>query len=164
MINARMQRAANWVTVSLLWMVTHTVLAVPATTTHPDIDEFASRFITSFENLDLPGFMACFADDATVFFPVPEPPDLFVGKVAIQQQFRRVFDRIRASATSGPPYHHLVPENTHVQVLSPVSAVMTFQLQNAERVARRTLVLKKSHGQWLIAQLHASNVPIAPAR
>jgi len=158
-----MRQAATWVTIPLLWILADAALAAPATKVDREVNELLSHFITAFENLDLPAFMDCFADDATAFFPVPEPPDLFVGKKEVHRQFRQVFAGIRASATSGPPYQHLSPENTQVKVLSPEAALVTFQLRNAERLGRRTLVLKKSQGHWLITQLHASNVPIEHA-
>jgi hypothetical protein len=40
------------------------------------------------------------------------------------------------------------------------TAVVSFQLRNAERIARRTLVLTKMNGQWLIIHLHASNTSV----
>jgi uncharacterized protein (TIGR02246 family) len=159
-------------TIGFFWIVAHAAIAVPVTLARGSsasigaerraIDELTSRFIKAFENLDLPAFISCFADDATVFFPVPEPPARFAGKVAIQTHFRQVFDALRKSARSGPPYHRLIPQDVHVQLLGPAAAVMSFQLQNAERIGRRTLVLRKLHGTWLIAHLHASNVPITP--
>ena len=54
------------------------------------------------------------------------------------------------------PYHRLAPQNLEVQVLSAESAVVSFHLRNSQRIARRTLVLKKVQGVWLIAHLHAS--------
>jgi ketosteroid isomerase-like protein len=107
----------------------------------------------------MPAFIACFADDATVFFPLPEPPERFNGKAAIRAQFQRVFAGIRGDASSGPPYHRLVPEDLQVQMLGAHSAVVSFHLRNSERIARRTLVFEQVRGVWLIAHLHASNVP-----
>lgn len=155
---------------SIVWPAAQATVAGPASSTRSidaqrhEVDAFTARFLTAFENLDLPTFMACFADDATVFFPIPEPPDRVVGKAAIQQRFQRVFDRIRKDAPAGPPYHHLVLENTQVQRVGPDEAVLTFELKNTERIARRTLVLKQSHGQWHIVHLHASNVPLESVR
>jgi ketosteroid isomerase-like protein len=51
----------------LLWT------AAPASD-QQEIKQATARFLTSFENLDMPAFIACFADDATAFFPAPEPP------------------------------------------------------------------------------------------
>lgn len=166
----RMKGYAILLAVACMSFIAQTTLAEPANTVSSidaernEIDAFTARFLQAFENLDLPAFMACFADTATVFFPVPEPPERFAGKAAIQQRFQRVFAGIRSGAASGPPYHHLVPENTQVQILSAAEALVTFELKNTERIGRRTLVLKKSHGQWLIVHLHASNVPIQSVR
>jgi uncharacterized protein (TIGR02246 family) len=126
------------------------------------VDELMSRFLTSFENLDMPAFIGCFAEDATVFFPSPEPPERFSGKDAVRTHFQKVFDSIRKGASSGPPYHRLIPQDVDVQLLGADAAVVSFHLRNTERLARRTLVLRNVHGAWLIAHLHASNVPRTP--
>ena len=116
------------------------------------------RFLQAFEVLDLAAFMNCFADDATAFFPQPEPPQRFDGRAAIRSQFERVFAAIRAGAPSGAPYHRLDAEDPAMQILSPDAAVVTFHLRNDVRLARRTLVLVRVDGAWRIAHLHASNV------
>jgi SnoaL-like domain len=125
------------------------------------IGAFTRKFLRAFEDLDMQQFIACFADDATVFFPMPEPPERVQGKQAIQQRFERVFDSIRGSAKSGPPFHHLVPQDLSIQLMPGGSAVVSFHLRNEERIARRTFVLTRTNGKWLIVHLHASNVPIA---
>jgi ketosteroid isomerase-like protein len=125
------------------------------------VEDLTSRFLTSFERLEMPTFIACFADDATVFFPSPEPPERFKGKAAIRSHFQKVFDGIRRDAPSRPPYHRLDPQDLEVQLLGANAAVVSFHLRNSERLARRTLVLEKISGKWLIAHLHASNIPRA---
>jgi uncharacterized protein (TIGR02246 family) len=125
------------------------------------IEAFTREFLRAFENLDMKQFIACFADDATVFFPMPEPPERVHGKQAIQQRFERVFASIRSTAESGPPFHHLAPEDLSIQLMAGGAAVVSFHLRNEERIARRTFVLTKMNGQWLILHLHASNVSIA---
>jgi len=37
---------------------------------------------------------------------------------------------------------------------------VTFHLRNAERIARRSLVLERAGGEWKIAHLHASSVAL----
>ena len=74
------------------------------------IEAFTRKFLRAFEDLDIQQFVVCFADDASVFFPVPEPPERVNGKHAIQQRFERVFASIRSTAKSGPPFHHLTAE------------------------------------------------------
>lgn len=120
-----------------------------------------SRFLRSFENLDLDAFMACFAPDATVFFPSPESPGRFDGQAAIRDNFAKVFSAIRqASKATAPPYHRLSPVRLSLKVLSADSAVVTFELVNEDRLARRTLVLTATPNGWLIEHLHASNMPV----
>ena len=121
------------------------------------IETLSRKFLRAFENLDMQQFIACFADDATAFFPTPEPPERAQGKDAIRRRFERVFASIRSTARSGPPFHHLTPEDLSIQLLPGRTAVVSFHLRNAERVARRTLVLTNTNGQWLIIHLHASN-------
>jgi ketosteroid isomerase-like protein len=125
------------------------------------IEAFTRRFLRAFENLDMKQFIACFADNATVFFPMPEPPERVQGKQAIQQRFERVFASIRSTARSGPPFHHLVPEDLSIQLVPGHTAVVSLHLRNEERIGRRTLVLTKMNDQWLIIHLHASNAPVA---
>jgi len=52
-----------------------------------EIEQATTHLLTSFENLDMPAFLACFADDATAFFPAPEPPERVTGKAAIPVAF-----------------------------------------------------------------------------
>src|SRR6476660_7887770 len=124
------------------------------------IEAFTREFLHAFEDLDMKQFIACFADDATVFFPMPEPPERVQGKQAIQQRFEHVFASIRSTAKSGPPFQHLVPEDLAIQIMPGRTAIVSFHLKNSERIARRTLLLINTNGQWLIRHLHASNVPI----
>ncbi|MBO0695966.1 MAG: DUF4440 domain-containing protein [Verrucomicrobia bacterium] len=121
------------------------------------IEAFTRKFLRAFEDLDMQQFIACFADNATVFFPMPEPPDRVEGKREIQQRFEQVFATIRGTAKSGPPFHHLAPEDLAIQLMPGQTAVVSFHLRNAERTARRTLVLANTNGRWLIVHLHASN-------
>ncbi len=124
------------------------------------IEAFTRKFLRAFEDLDMPPFIACFADNATAFFPLPEPPERVEGKQAIQKRFEQVFASIRSTGKSGPPFHHLAPEDLAIQMMPGQTAVLSFHLRNSERIARRTLVLTNTNGRWLILHLHASNAPI----
>jgi uncharacterized protein (TIGR02246 family) len=125
------------------------------------IETFTRKFLRAFEDLDMQQFIACFADDATVFFPIPEPPERVQGRQAIQQRFEQVFASIRSTAKSGPPFQRLVPEDLSIQLMPGKTAVVSFHLRNEKRIARRTLVLTSTNERWLILHLHASNVPSA---
>ena len=57
-------------------------------------------------------------------------------------------------------YHRLVPTELRIQPLSPGLALATFHLRNAERLARRTVLLHREGADWRILHLHASNVPV----
>src|SRR4029077_5084010 len=96
------------------------------------IEAFTRAFLRAFEDLDMKQFIACFADDATVFFPMPEPPERVQGKQAIQQRFERVFASIRSTAKTGPPFHHLVPEDLSIQLMPGHTGVDSFHLRNEE--------------------------------
>jgi ketosteroid isomerase-like protein len=125
------------------------------------IEATLNRFLRAFENLDMTAFIACFAGDATVFFPLPEPPERFEGKSAIQNHFEQVFTAIRKSSKSDrAPYQRLVPEDLRIDMLGSKAAVVSFHLRNDERVGRRTLVLQKINHTWVILHLHASNVSL----
>jgi len=141
--------------------------ATPGSASEPDersVRDFAGQFLRAFENLDMPPFIDCFADDATAFFPEPEPPLRFEGKAAIQAQFKKVFAAIRGGAAGGPPFHTLRPQNMTVQFVSGESAIVTFHLRGEKRIARRSLVLRKTGAGWRIVHLHASNVVVDEQR
>jgi len=135
------------------------VPAIAGAADHSELETFTTRLLRAFENLDMPTFIDCFADDATVFFPAPEPPLRVSGRSAIQERFENVFAGIARSATGGPPFHKLDPQDLQFQSLEPHVALVSFHLLNATRTARRTLVVRKARGAWRIAHLHASNGP-----
>jgi ketosteroid isomerase-like protein len=120
------------------------------------------RFLTAFENLDWPAFRAAFSDSATIFQPSPEMAERVEGPRGIDSTFQRVFADIRKNASGGPPYHRLEPANLRIQPLSEGIVLVTFQLRNAERLARRTVVFRKEGAEWRILHLHASNMPAKP--
>ena len=120
-------------------------------------------FLRAFEDLDWPRFHAAFSDDVTAFFPMPEPPRRFVGRAAVEAQFQRVFAAIRAAAPAGPPYQRLPPVDLVIEMLGDGTALVSFELRNAERIGRRTLVMRREAGAWRIVHLHASNVPVPAA-
>jgi ketosteroid isomerase-like protein len=116
-------------------------------------------FLTAFENLDWETFRSSFADDACVFFPSATTPDVFCGRSAVEARFRIEFASIREAASSGPPYMQLHPDSLKIQVLDRGTALVTFELHNIIRIARRSLVFAKRQRAWRIIHLHASNVP-----
>jgi ketosteroid isomerase-like protein len=110
------------------------------------------HFLTAFENLDWQEFRSSFADDACVFFPRPDTPELQCGREAYEKQWRRVFDEEKKGKLV------LSPEDLRVQMLGEDAAVVTFHLRNPQRIARRSFVFRRIAGEWKIAHLHASNI------
>ena len=116
--------------------------------------------LTAFNNLDMPAFLDCFADDATVFHPPSAPPRTFPtriqGRAEIQRTFEVVFAQIRAgSGRTAAPYQDLQPQDLQVQRFDD-AAVVTFHLGTPAARSRRTLVLHRIGTGWRIVHLHAS--------
>lgn len=143
---------------ALAWAATGQRDSDTPATTRAAVERAVREFLTAFENLDWERFAAAFDDDATVFFPVPEPPDRFTGRSSFEPRFQKVFAAIRTANPGGPPYHQLTPEELQVDVLAQNVALASFLLRNDQRTARRTLVLIRIKGTWRIHHLHASNV------
>jgi ketosteroid isomerase-like protein len=128
----------------------------------PEAEATLRKLLTAFENLDYDAFVVLFAEDATMFFPTPEPPQRFDGRAAISEHFRSVFAALRqGSSRAGPPYQTLIPEGLVWQVVSADTVIATFHLRNEVRIGRRTVVLNNKSGRWLVVHLHASNEPTA---
>jgi ketosteroid isomerase-like protein len=118
------------------------------------------QFLTAFNNLDMPAFLDCFADDATVFHPPSAPPRTFPmrikGRAEIQRTFEVVFAQIRTmSNRTAPPFMELTPQDLEVQRFGD-GGVVTFHLGVAAARARRTLVYHRAGSTWRIVHLHAS--------
>lgn len=121
-----------------------------------------TAFLDAFASLRWEEFRSFFADDATVFFPRPDQPQLVEGRDGIEGVFGKVFEEERAGA-DGPPYLDLTPVAVRVQVVGDV-ALTTFELHDDDRLGRRTLVWTQQDETWRILHLHASNVPVSTAR
>lgn len=129
------------------------------------VETAARSFIVAFNNLDMPAFLNCFADDATVFHPPAVPPRTFPtrvqGRREIERTFQVLFDLMRAgSGKSGPPYQDLQPRDLLIQQFDD-SAVLTFHLGTAARTSRRTFVFRRTGSEWKIVHLHASSFDVA---
>lgn len=114
-----------------------------------------SRFNTAFSKLDLDGMMMCFANDATAFFPIAHRTTFLNGKEEIGEAFTNVISKIRAAGLNGI---RLDLEDVKVQRFGN-AAIATFHIRDGD-LSRRTLVLRRSHDDWLIQHLHASNAPL----
>jgi hypothetical protein len=84
------------------------------------------------------------------------------GRAAIESTFREVFADIRARAKSGPPFHHLQPEDVAIRPIAPRVVLATFHLRNSERLGRRSVLFRREGARWRIVHLHASNFSPPP--
>lgn len=117
-----------------------------------DIQGVLIRFISAFTRLDLDDMMACYTDDATAFFPVAHRTTFIDGKDEIRNEFAKVIAKIHAA---GLESIRMEPEDVKIQRLGD-TAIATFQIRDDD-LSRRTLVLRREQGYWMIQHLHASN-------
>ena len=73
--------------------------------------------------------------------------------------FARLFEALRGR---GDRLSDIVPRELHVQLYGDV-AIASFHLTGGQEVGRRTLVLRRLGGRWLIVHLHSSALRVAPA-
>jgi hypothetical protein len=113
-------------------------------------------FVAALNGADINAFVGFFAPDATLFFPLASLPVRLEDRQQIGTAFGAFFEVVR-KREPGPPYMNMIPVGTKIQLLGNV-AVVTFHFKGEDVVSRRTLVLQKRSGQWLIVHLHASNL------
>jgi hypothetical protein len=53
-----------------------------------------------------------------------------------------------------------VPKDLLIQMLGANAAIVTFHLEGENILRRRTFVLQKIKGKWLIVHLHASGIEL----
>ncbi len=132
--------------------------AQPLATESGGVQTVLEGFIDSLNTADVNSLARFLATDATMFFPLASLPLRLENKQQIIAAFGALFEAMR-KREAGPRYMNLTPEDTKVQLLDNV-AVVTFHLRGEEMVSRRTLVLQKLSGTWLIVHLHASNLTL----
>ena len=125
-----------------------------------DLDELLARFVHALNALDLDAFLSLWGPAPSAILPSPARVRRCDGTEEVRNAFAALFDAMRAaSPADAPPYLSLVPLDVEVQELSGAVAVVTFHLELATGVGRRTLVLAQDDGRgWSVRHLHASNV------
>ena len=120
-----------------------------------EVEAALAEFVAAFNDLDWERFRACFADEATVFFPAqPFPAGRATGWEEVAAGFAPYFANVRATV-AGPPYQRIAPHDVLIQPIGEV-ALATFHLPRETALGRRTLVLQKAGDAWQIVHLHAS--------
>ena len=113
-------------------------------------------YVNALNGLDAERLGRGLADDVTSFFPGPPFPAARIqGRASVQSAFAQLFAALRQRGTRSAS---LSPVGLEVQLYGDL-AVASFHLVGQQEVGRRTLVLRRTGGRWLIAHLHASVAP-----
>ena len=143
--------------------------AVPAQPQAGSAEAAVAEFIAALNAMDAARLGRLFAEDATIFFPVAPLPIRRIGKPEAMRGFTRLFEALRSRNAR---MTNAAPRELHIQPYGDV-AIATFHLTAGQDVGRRTLVLRRLGGRWLIVHLHSSalreppppaTAPPAPAR
>ncbi len=123
-----------------------------------EVVKAVDAFVETLNTADLDSFAGFFTPDATVFFPLEPVIGLLDGKPEILKVFTIFFASVRKEG-GGPRYMDLKPEGLKVQLYGE-TAVATFHFSGKTMFSRRTLVLHREGGRWLVVHMHASGLPL----
>ena len=136
------------------------VLAQEPARDEADIERAVNGIVEAVENADMPGFLAFFDEDATMFHNMAQSsgnaPRRLQGRTDIERSMRGVFDQLKENSgrTTGP-YVQIQPLDRMVQTYDQF-AVVSFHLGSAPAISRRTLVFRKVASAWKVVHLHGS--------
>ena len=119
----------------------------------PSPAQTIDAFLVALDNGDA-NIATLFTDDATVFFPMNDRPLRANGREEIAAAFHGLFALPGYQKGRGMPK----PEALRVQPLGESAALITFQTTNPNVTSRRSFVLRRDGGRWLIVHLHGSNI------
>jgi ketosteroid isomerase-like protein len=122
------------------------------------LGKLADDYTDSLNTADIERFSRFFAADATMFFPLGALPLRLENKDQIVTAFKAMFDAMHQRG-SGPRFMNMVAGDLKVQQFGD-AAVVTFQVKEGSLISRRTLVLARRAGAWLIVHVHGSNVQV----
>lgn len=115
-------------------------------------EQTIDAFIAALDHADAQ-IATLFTDDATVFFPINDRPLRANGREEIASAFAGLFAMPGYQKGRGMPQ----PEALRVQKIG-TAALVTFQTANPNVTSRRSFVLRREGGRWLIVHLHGSNI------
>lgn len=120
-------------------------------------------FIQAIDRLDLDGVADSFSRDGTAFYPFSFTPHRLDGREQIREAQRQGFDWARAQLVeaghNAPLSLNLQPTHMEVRLLGETVAIVTWHSDRSTHAGRRTAVLHRIQGEWLIVHHHASNMP-----
>ena len=122
------------------------------------------KFLRAFENGDFETMEASMTPDAYIFPRAIMANDItkaidnanYKRIYGLDPQMKQVINSIRESGEK-PPFMKLEPKDLKITMLND-AAIVTFHLENAKSLSRRTIVLAKNDSKWQIVHIHASNV------
>ena len=115
-----------------------------------------NAFVDAFSNLSWKEFQQFFAKNATAFFP---PSANHPGRAENGEEVLNIFSKVFESAKQhGRSKIDIQPKEVRIQLLNNV-AIVSFHLNDPDLFGRRTIILEKRNGKWLIVHLHASGLP-----
>ncbi len=132
--------------------------AEPSKAEAASIQAVVDTFMEALDTANIETFSALFAPDATAFFPLAPLYTRLENRDQITKVFTVFFASVRKGKT-GPRYMNLVPQGQKVQLYGD-TAVVTFHFEGPDLIARRTLVLRREGGAWLIVHMHASGLEV----
>jgi ketosteroid isomerase-like protein len=124
------------------------------------VNAAVAEFVNALNALDAERLGRTFAEDITTFFPgLPFPAARIEGRANVQGAFSQLFVQLRQR---GARSVNLQPRAPDVQLYGDV-AIATFHLVGQQQeVGRRTLVLRRTGGRWLVVHMHGSVAPMQP--
>jgi uncharacterized protein (TIGR02246 family) len=156
----RMARRAT--AMLLMILATHTSGLSEGKTPQDEALATVQTFVKANETADLELIVSTFDEAATVFFP-GDRPQRASGKAEIRGVFAELFKQRKGPIT-------ITPRDVRVQLFGDV-AIVTAHLRALPAspvreptvFPRRTFVLRRVEGRWLIVHHHASNFALEPA-
>lgn len=156
----------NWM--GRLSIVVATAAVLPASGSAQNLSpnspvSVVETFVRANERADLELIMSTF-DEAATLFPPGDRPQRATGRTEIRAFFESTFGQ-----RSGPIT--ITPRDVHVQQLGDIAVVTahlaplpTLPVAEPTTFPRRTFVVKRVDGRWVIVHLHASNFQLSPPR
>lgn len=123
--------------------------------TAPPPRDAVRDFVDAFNSLDAARLRPLIAEDATAFLPMPQHPELVRGRDAILA----ILDPLLAADRQRRNGQPLSMEAKELSIQQHGgTAIAAFDVGTADVHSRRTLVLERRGGRWMIVHLHASNL------
>lgn len=116
------------------------------------------RFLDAIDHADRNALAPLWCDDATMYFPFANSPDLVRGRDAVLARFDRMFADLRARNAGPPPYIRFRTEAFECHELDPRHVLVHAMLAFAAQRGRRTLLFRREPDGWRLLHVHASNV------